>query len=123
MPIRYMLLFINFYELNIYYYFIESMWYSYEILPIINSMLPRPPIARPVFNKRPSCELDDQMIPAISMELPPTSVSQIESYEYKDNLWNEMDEFESGEGLNELEVEDGFNVKSIRSSQRRENNF
>lgn len=86
-------------------------------------MLPRPPVARPMLNKKQSCELDDSVTEVISTDNITKTTSHMETYECKDNLWNEMNEFEIGEGLTELENEDGFDSKTSRIYRTKQNNF
>lgn len=88
---------------------IEFSWFSNEILPIVNDMLPRLPIAPSMMttNRQSSCEIKFPTSgPAAS---PVTSTSRMEMYEHKDELWYEMEEFENGEfgqGVNENSIGD-----------------
>jgi len=81
---------------------VESIWVSYQILPIISSMLPSLPKKRPMFDTRPSCEVDMPVSVALSSTSGVQSVSHVETYDYDENLWAEMDELDTGVYVNEL---------------------
>lgn len=84
-------------------------------MPIVNNMLPRLAKKQPML-KKSSCELD---LPSTHVHpYSQMSTALIETYDVKDNLWTEMDELETGIGLNEGEQEVGSQSSGLLHEQQ-----
>jgi len=77
------------------------MWLSNEILPIISGMLPRLPKTRSVAKARSSCDTSFLLADKMSaVDVTASTMSGMEMYEHRDDLWTEMEEIEIESKLN-----------------------
>jgi len=87
---------------------LESLWLSNEILPIISGMLPRLPKTRTVARARSSCDTSFLLAGKTSAEdVPASTMSGMEMYEHRDDIWAEMEEIETESKLNLQGVDAG----------------
>ncbi|VVC24128.1 Hypothetical protein CINCED_3A022003 [Cinara cedri] len=83
-------------------------------MPIVTSMLPKLPKEKPSLNKnQSSCEIIMKISEPSVFSRVSTAPSPMEIYERKHNLWNEMNEHESGEGV---DAEQNINENRAYSS-------
>lgn len=95
---------------------LESLWLSNEILPIISGMLPRLPKMRTVARVRSSCDTSFLLADKTStVDAPASTMSGMETYEHRDDLWAEMEE---------IETESKFNLQGVdaKSSDSNDHN-
>ncbi|XP_060877151.1 radial spoke head 1 homolog [Metopolophium dirhodum] len=79
----------------------KSVWLSNEILPIISGMLPRLPKTRSVAKARSSCDTSFLLADKMSaVDVTASTMSGMEMYEHRDDLWAEMEDIETESRLN-----------------------
>ncbi|KAF0764936.1 radial spoke head 1 [Aphis craccivora] len=84
----------------------KSLWLSNEILPIISGMLPSLPKSRPVARVTSSCDTSFLLDDKVSVvDVPSPTMSRVEMYEHKDDLWAEMEDLETESKYNLQEAD------------------
>ncbi|XP_025203123.1 radial spoke head 1 homolog [Melanaphis sacchari] len=79
----------------------KSMWLSNEILPIIGGMLPCLPKTQSVARVKSSCDMSFLISDKVSaLDVPSLTMSRVEIYEHKDDLWAEMEDLETESKFN-----------------------
>lgn len=94
-----------------FYCYIDFMWYSNEILPIISNMLPRLPKKRPMIKKISSCDINFPSTTNVTTIHTPV-VSRTEMYELDECMWTETNELETGVDSNIFQIEHQYKLSN-----------